>query len=69
MAQPLFRGVPPFCLACMGTDSKFTTRHVMLRWKHICLECEKRNALSFGGDGLMINEEDVDFSCPVNSFN
>ena len=50
MAQPT---VPPFCLACMGTDNKFTAQHVMLRWKHIYMECQKRNlmVLSFGGDG------------------
>ena len=53
MAQPLCQGVPPFCLACMGTDNKFTAQHVMLRWKHIYMGCWKRNILvvSFGGDG------------------
>ena len=53
MAQPLYRGVPPFCLACMGTDNKFTAQHVMLRWKHIYMQCWKRNiqVVSFGGDG------------------
>ena len=37
----------------MGTDNKFTAQHVMLRWKHIYMECWKINILvvSFGGDG------------------
>ena len=53
MAQPFGPTVPPFCLACMGTDNKFTAQHVMLRWKHIYMECQKRNlvVLSFGGNG------------------
>ena len=53
MAQPLCQGVPPFCLACMGTDNKFTAQHVMLRWKYIYVEGLKRNVhvISFGGNG------------------
>jgi hypothetical protein len=53
MAQPLSHSAPPFCLACMGSDKKFTAQHVMLRWKHIYKECMKRDihVVSFGGDG------------------
>lgn len=53
MAKPLTLNAPPFCLACFGTDDKFTAEHVMLRWQHICQECQKRGVtvLSFGGDG------------------
>ena len=35
MAQPLCTHAPSFCLACFGTDNKFTTEHVLKRWKHI----------------------------------
>ena len=53
IAQPLCSDVPPFCLACIGTDNKFTAMNVMQRWKYIVTECDKRNiaVLSFGGDG------------------
>ena len=53
MAQSLCLTAPPFCLACIGSDNKFTAQHVMLRWKHIYEECTKRGllVLSFGGDG------------------
>ena len=53
MAQSLCLNAPPFCLACIGSDNKFTAQHVMLRWKHIYDECRKRGmlVLSFGGDG------------------
>ena len=53
MAQPLDQKVPPFCLACFGTDNKFATNHVLSRWQHIAVECSKRNVMvvSFGGDG------------------
>lgn len=53
MAQTLCLGAPSFCLACMGSDNKFTAQHVMLRWKYIYEECRKRNilVLSYGGDG------------------
>ena len=30
MAQPLCSGVPPICLACLGTDNNFTAEDVML---------------------------------------
>ena len=53
MAQPLGSQVPPFCLACIGTDNKFTTEEVLLRWQHIQAECERRGicVVSYGGDG------------------
>lgn len=53
MAKPLAVDAPSFCLACFGTDNKFTAEHVMLHWQYICQECQKRGitVLSFGGDG------------------
>ena len=53
MAQPLDLNVPAFCLACFGTNNRFTTDHVLSRWKHtIGMECSKRKiqVVSFGGD-------------------
>ena len=35
MAQPLDKNVPAFCLACFGTDNKFTAEHIVLRWQTI----------------------------------
>ena len=53
MAQPLCSNAPPFCLACVGTDNKFTAMHMMQRWNYIVTESDQRNiaVLSFGGDG------------------
>ena len=53
MAQPLSLTAPPFCLACIGSDNRFTAQHVLLRWKYIYEECARRDMLllSFGGDG------------------
>ena len=53
MAQPLCKNIPPFCLACLGNDNKFSTENVMARWRYISKECMKRNVsvLSSGGDG------------------
>ena len=53
MAQPLDQNIPAFCLACFGTNNKFTAEHVLLRWQHIYKECERRkiNVISFSGDG------------------
>ena len=53
MATPLAVDAPPFCLACFGTDNKFTAEPVMLRWQYISEECQKRGitVLRFGGDG------------------
>ena len=39
MAQPLGQSIPPFCLACLGSDNKFDADHVILRWKFIYTEC------------------------------
>ena len=53
MAQSLCPDVPAFCLACMGTDNKFTADLILKRWKYIFLECNKRGISvdSFGADG------------------
>ena len=53
MAQPLGAVVPPFCLACLGTDQRFTAQHVLQRWQYIYSQCAKRgiSVVSFGGDG------------------
>ncbi len=53
MAQPLSDDVPAFCLACLGTNNKFTSELVLKRWKFIFTECQKRgiSVVSFGADG------------------
>jgi len=53
MAQSMCLNAPPFCLACIGSNNKFTAQHVLQRWKYIYEECNKRGmlVLSFGGDG------------------
>ena len=53
MAQPLHDGVPPFCLACLSTDNRFSADTVLKRWKYIHSECSKRGirVVSFGADG------------------
>lgn len=53
MAQSLCDGVPAFCLACVGTDNKFSADLVLNRWTHIVSECKKRGitVASFGADG------------------
>ena len=53
MAQPLARGVPAFCLACLGTNNRFTSEHVFKRWQYIYTECKKLGitVISFGADG------------------
>ena len=53
MAQPLMADVPPFCLACLGTDQRFTAQHVLQRWQYIYSQCAERDisVVSFGGDG------------------
>ena len=53
MAQPVKEGIPAFCLACLGTNNKFTNETVLQRWKYVYKEYQKRNVhvLSFGGDG------------------
>lgn len=49
MVQPLGDNIPPFCLACIGTNNKFTFETVLNRWKYIFEQC--REHVSFGGDG------------------
>lgn len=34
MAQPLMDNVPPFILQIFGSDNRFTSKNVLLRWKH-----------------------------------
>lgn len=53
VAQPLKSGVPSFCLACIGTDNKFTATEVLLRWKYICHQLKKRGirVISMASDG------------------
>ena len=53
MAQSLRDGVPAFCLACIGTDNKFSADLLLNRWTYIVSECKKRGiaVASFGADG------------------
>ena len=32
---------PPFCLACVGTNNKFTAENVCLSWKYIYMGFEQ----------------------------
>lgn len=41
LAQPLKKGVPPFILQLFGTDNRFTTQNVFLRWNHTVKELER----------------------------
>lgn len=41
MAQPLSMNVPPFTLQLFGNDNKFTTEHVLSRWKHTVEQLKK----------------------------
>lgn len=41
MAQPLVSNVPPFILMLFGTDNKFKTSQVLLRWKHTIEELNR----------------------------
>lgn len=52
MAQPVVKGVPPFCLLLYGTDNKYSAIDVKKRWKHIENELKKVgiNVLTFGSD-------------------
>ena len=53
MVQPLGENIPPFCLACIGTNNKFTFETVLNRWKYIFDQCRERkiHVVSYGGDG------------------
>lgn len=41
MAQPIAKNIPAFVLQLFGTDNKFATQDVLLRWKHTRSELEK----------------------------
>lgn len=41
MAQPLMQGVPPFVLQLFGSNSKFTAKDVLLRWRYTLDELAK----------------------------
>lgn len=41
MAQPLSRGAPPFPLQLFGSNNKFTTQDVLLRWRHTIEELKR----------------------------
>ena len=51
--QPLGAGIPPFCLACFGTDNRFSAQQVLQRWKYIYSGCAEKgiSVVSYGGDG------------------
>ena len=52
MAQLLGENVPAHCLACIGTNNRFTYETVLNRWKYKFEQCKKRNVhvISLGGD-------------------
>lgn len=41
LAQPMKKGVPPYILQLFGTDNKFKTPNVHLRWKHTIIELKR----------------------------
>lgn len=41
MAQPITKNVPAFVLQLFGTDNKFETKNVLLRWQHTRAELER----------------------------
>lgn len=53
VAQPLIPGAPSYCLACFGTDNRFTHHDVVQRWEHM-ISAAKENGitiLGFSSDG------------------
>ena len=68
MAQCLFKNVPPYFLACLGTDNCFSAPDVLNRWKYIYGECDKRkiSVVSFGSDGDSRNLRAMKISCQFN---
>lgn len=52
MAQPLAKGVPPYCLLIFGTDSIYTSEDIRKRWIFIVNELRKNDieVLSFSSD-------------------
>ena len=53
MVQPLKEGIPSFCLACLASDNRFTSKEVLHRWVHIYDQLKQRGItlLSFSSDG------------------
>ena len=53
VVQPLKESTPSFCLACLGTDNKFTAQVILQRWAYIYNELKKRGVkiISFAADG------------------
>lgn len=45
MAQPVAKNVPAFILQLFGSDNKFKTQDVLLRWKYTRDELERYNLL------------------------
>ena len=74
MAQSICLKAPTFCLAYIGSDSKFTAQHVLLRWKYIYEECTKKSmlVLSFGGNGdspiMSATKQSVSLLCSKEPF-
>jgi len=68
MAQCLSNKIPPYCLACLGTDNCFSAPDVLNRWRYIYTECNKRNIsiVSFGSDGDSRNLKAMKISCQFN---
>ena len=59
MAQALSSGVPPFCLALIGSDNHFTNKTVVSRWKYIVTQCKLRDIHVIGasadGDSRLLS--------------
>ena len=59
MAQALKPGVPPFCIALIGSDNCFTNKTVVARWKYILKECNSRSihviGISADGDSRLLS--------------
>ena len=53
VAQPLKESTPSFCLACIGTDNRFTGDEILKRWNYILQEAQKCDiqVVSFSADG------------------
>ena len=68
VAQCLNSKVPPYCLACLGTDNCFSATDILIRWKYIYAECKKRNTsvISFGSDGDSRNLRTMKISSQFN---
>ena len=53
VVQSLQEGAPSFCLACIGSDNKFSAYEILMRWKYIHDELAKRGVkiINFAADG------------------